>query len=285
MATDVKISVALVTRNRPESLARCLASLRAQSVQPFEIVISDDSNQVEAAKINRQLALKWKCRYIEGPKRGLYANRNHVALACQGTHIRTVDDDHTFPQGHFERCIEAVKSEPHFIWTTGEISIFSGRVIGRAETANQLEPAGVGGPVHCLDDNWAIADGSTIYPAEIFRRGWFMVEEFGYGSSYLEFGAYLYRLGFHSRCLKGELVEHQHNTITNPNRNPEPDFASYLFASLCYNLFFKPNRLIAARYLASYFWHARFDRKIVLGWPRLIRLAKSRWEESDGNKF
>ena len=41
----IKLSVALVTRNRPDWLRRCLGSWRTQSVQPYEIVISDDSGE------------------------------------------------------------------------------------------------------------------------------------------------------------------------------------------------------------------------------------------------
>jgi len=44
MSTPIRLSVALVTRNRPESLDRCLASLRAQDTQPFEIAVSDDGD-------------------------------------------------------------------------------------------------------------------------------------------------------------------------------------------------------------------------------------------------
>ncbi|MFM6022178.1 MAG: glycosyltransferase family 2 protein, partial [Dolichospermum sp.] len=42
--SNILLSIALVTRNRPESLERCLKSLRSQNVQPFEVVISDDSD-------------------------------------------------------------------------------------------------------------------------------------------------------------------------------------------------------------------------------------------------
>ena len=40
------ISVALVTRDRPDSLARCLASWRAQLTPPLEIVLSDKAGGI-----------------------------------------------------------------------------------------------------------------------------------------------------------------------------------------------------------------------------------------------
>ena len=101
--TDLSLSVALVTRNRPDSLQRTLRSLRAQDLQPFEVVVSDDSEPALAGA-TRDVALEHGCRYLTGPQRGLYANRNAAALACQGTHVRTMDDDHEFPGGHAAAC-------------------------------------------------------------------------------------------------------------------------------------------------------------------------------------
>src|SRR5271154_1682031 len=110
------ISIALLTRNRPESLRRCLASVRSQDAQPFEIVISDDSDDPSAAEA---IAKEFEASHVAGPHRGLYANRNAAAAACRGTHIRTMDDDHTLPPGHLRICLEAVTRDPQALWTCG----------------------------------------------------------------------------------------------------------------------------------------------------------------------
>src|SRR4051812_34264064 len=98
--SDILLSIALVTRNRPKSLERTLQSLRIQKIWPHEVVISDDSDIEAAIKQNKRLALLYACKYIKGPGRGLYANRNFAAKHCSGTHIRTMDDDHEFPENH-----------------------------------------------------------------------------------------------------------------------------------------------------------------------------------------
>ena len=270
MKSELRLSVALVTRNRPGALVRSLESLRAQSVQPYEVVVSDDSTPEFAAETAR-IAERFGCRYVEGPKRGLYANRNAAALQCCGTHLRTMDDDHTFPPGHFELCLAAMEKDPGAVWTTGESCYVDGRLHGRFETASQLTPAGVGGPVRDPDDNWAVADGSTIYPIEIFGRGLRMLETFGYGSSYLEFGAFLYRHGYRSRCVAGALVDHHADRATVGRNNLE----SCLFASLCHNLYFERNLFLAGKYLAAY---AVFRRPSLLaGLPPLFKQARARW--------
>jgi glycosyltransferase involved in cell wall biosynthesis len=276
MSAAIHLSVALVTRNRPESLRRCLASLRAQSLQPFEVIVSDDSEDSSAAA---RIAQEFAARHIVGPRRGLYANRNAAALACRGTHIRTMDDDHTFPAGHFARCLEAIARDPKAIWTTGEICLLDGHQHGIAHTANQLHPSGLGTPVANPDDNWSIADGSTIYPAEIFAGGARMVEDFSYGPSYLEFGAWLYHRGFRSRCVEGALVEHHASRET--LERDAYDFAAeagWLFSALCYNLYFRPNLARAAKYTAAVLRRSKARLRLLRELPTLTSRARERWQ-------
>src|SRR5262249_176754 len=150
-------------------------------------------------------------------KRGLYANRNFAAVNCQGTHIRTMDDDHILPPDHLSKCLAAVRSDRNAIWTTGEHGFIDGKSVGIAKTPNHLGTAGVGQRIWSLDNNWGIADGSTIYPREVFDQGFRMVEDFGFGSSYLEFGAFLHKNGWRCRCVTGAWVEHRATGLSQPD--------------------------------------------------------------------
>jgi glycosyltransferase involved in cell wall biosynthesis len=238
--------------------------LRQQDEQPFEIVISDDSDDPTA---NAPIAKEFGATHVVGPRRGLYANRNAVALVCRGTHIRTMDDDHTFPSGHLGACLEAVKRDPGAVWTCGEQSFIDGEPHIFAAQAAQLHRSGAACAVENADDNWAIADGSTIYPREVFDRGFRLVEEFGYGSSYLEFGALLYARGWRSRCVPGAFVEHHDQAATQNRRSP----VSCLYASLCFNLYFRRNLFRVVRHAMPHAAHFGLL-------PRLLHLARSRWE-------
>jgi glycosyltransferase involved in cell wall biosynthesis len=231
MNQQILLSVALITRNRPGSLERTLGSLRSQSVQPFEVVVSDDSDE-EFVSETESIAYKFNCRYIRGPR---------------------------------QKCLTAVHSDSNAIWTTGEIGFVRGERVGTLETASQLDAAGVGQAVDQLDNNWGISDGSTIYPREIFDRGLRMVEDFGFGSSYLEFGAFLYKRGWKSRCVRGAFVEHHAEKLS------KADPLSQRFASICFNCHFRPNALRMARNLAPH-WKS---------WPQLPQLfekAYRRWK-------
>lgn len=273
------LSIALVTRNRPASLRRCLASLRTQDVRVWEVVVADDSD-AEHAEQTRAVAHEFSARVIAGPKRGLYANRNAAALACTGTHIRTMDDDHTLPPGHLAACLAEVRRAPEAIWTTGERSYIDGAYFGVAPTASQLHPSGLGGPVADPLDNWAIADGSTIYPATVFASGCRMVEDFCYGSSYLEFGAFLYQRGFRSCCVPGALVEHHMEKATLERGESPEVVASWMFASLCHNLYFRPHRWRAAKYVLANLLHSKARRSLLASLPTILAKARTRWEKT-----
>ncbi|WP_017303057.1 glycosyltransferase family 2 protein [Spirulina subsalsa] len=274
-STGVKLSIALVTRNRPESLNRCLETVRSQNCQPYEIVVSDDSDP-DHRSTTQAIAEHWHCRYIPGPGRGLYANRNHVAFACLGTHIRTMDDDHILPPGHLAQCLVALEQDPFSIWTTGEIGYINGEYCATAHRANQLCKSGVGMTIENLDDNWGIADGSTIYPRVIFDQGLAMLEDYRYGSSYLEFGAYLYYHGFRSRCIPNAYIEHYGDEMTITRYNATI-LESYLYASLCFNLYFKRSYTNALKYAMIYLWKLRQDAPIFPRLTRILNHIEQRW--------
>ncbi len=276
MKPKPQISVGLVTRNRADSLVSTLESLRRQSAQPFEVIVSDDSDENKAAE-TEAVAGRFGCRYARGPRRGLYANRNSIARLCQGTHLRTMDDDHMFPEGHFELCEQAVASDPESFWSTGETGFIDGKFYAAVDRALELQPSGVGALAHSYDDNWAVADGSTVFPVEVFRRGCYMVEEFGFGSNYLEFGVYLYRVGFKGRSVRGAAVEHYAGFETLGRLDTPTGAESRFFASLCYNLYFKWNPWLAMKYTASHILRSRRPIRMVARFPAILAMARKRW--------
>jgi len=205
---SIRLSVALVTRNRPESLDRTLESLRAQRMQPFEVVVSDDSDPEYAGEV-RDIAEAYDCRYVQGPRQGLYPNRNRAARACRGTHIRTMDDDHEFPEGHMETCLDALRSDPDPVWVIGEKNLGIG--LDSDSIARPGEIHSRGHTVIPEDDqnSKAIADGSAIFPTEVFsEEGGYREKPWG-GYLYLELGSRLKSRGYRIREMKDTYVIHK----------------------------------------------------------------------------
>jgi glycosyltransferase involved in cell wall biosynthesis len=234
--SEILISVALVTRNRPKSLERCLKSLRSQDFQPFEVIVSDDSDPEIAPEV-KAIAKHWDCRYITGPCRGLYANRNHAALACRGTHIRTMDDDHEFPEGHFREVEMIVKSNPDSIWIFGEYHE-KPNASSKLHLPGEIQPRGFSNLPNDLDNCFALSDGACVYPKEIFKNHCYL-ETFKFGYLYLEFGARLKALGYHISCCKNTYIIHHlvpgQRSFNDQNMQRKSAFmASYLTYS-CYH--------------------------------------------------
>ncbi|MCL4543415.1 MAG: glycosyltransferase [Chloroflexi bacterium] len=233
------MSVALVTRNRPDSLGRTLQSLREQGEQPWEVVVSDDSDDAQAAR-TAAVAATYGCRYIRGPRRGLYANRNHAALSCTGTHIRTMDDDHEFPAGHMAACSQAIADAPGTVWVIGEY-LPQDCQLGTPRYPWQLSPRGFSVPPLDSDSCHGIADGATIYPRSIFDAGIRYFDGFLFGSAYLEFGCLLHWLGYRTRRLRTTHIIHHYDEQTRSFSAAGIVEPSRYFAMLCLALLYEPN--------------------------------------------
>lgn len=245
--SEIRLSIALVTCGRPDSLARTLASVRAQDIQPWEIVISDDSAS-DAAPAARALAERYGCRYVRGPQRGLYANRNAAALAVTGTHVRTMDDDHELPPGHLEACLQAIASDPDAVWVIGEWIPDWGPVEVPVPPPGEVHPRGF--TVQPADParSAALADGSTIFPSSVFKDvGVRYADGFAFGIVYLELGDRLAHLGYRIRVLGSTYIVH--HATPSSIEDADATAAARVFTMLCHSFFYRPtmrNRLLTA---------------------------------------
>jgi glycosyltransferase involved in cell wall biosynthesis len=227
-----------------------LRSWRRQADQPHEIVVSDDSSEQIIPKVE-QLALEYKCRYEAGPRRGLYANRNHAATRCTGTHIVSADDDHEHPDDYLARILDAVEREPRTVWCVGEFHSWSDYEMGvgfyppgQLNPHGTILPASEGGNVDC----WAIADGATIYPREIFDQGMRMYEGVRFGASYCEFGCLLRRLHWRIRPLAKAAVIHHSSERPRSFEDSVEHTSSEIFAALMFSFYYQPslsNKLVS----------------------------------------
>jgi GT2 family glycosyltransferase len=75
--TRAHVTLAVLTRNRPELLPICLDAALAAREPPDSILVSDDSGD-DIRPQNRAIAEGRGVEYTEGPRRGLGANENHI---------------------------------------------------------------------------------------------------------------------------------------------------------------------------------------------------------------
>jgi glycosyltransferase involved in cell wall biosynthesis len=86
------ISVVVPTRDRPDSLRRCLAALSAQDAKSLDVVVVDDGSRNRAA-LEAALGEAPEARCLHTPARGPAAARNLGAVATEGEVICFTDDD------------------------------------------------------------------------------------------------------------------------------------------------------------------------------------------------
>lgn len=100
------VTVCICTRNRPDSLAQTLDSVRASSIAAHQIVVADDSTEDRTAELIRRRYPE--VTYLRGPRRGLGANRNVVASAATGEFVLFLDDDCLLDESFIARALAAL---------------------------------------------------------------------------------------------------------------------------------------------------------------------------------
>ena len=92
------ISVVVPTRDRPGSLARCLASLAMQAEIALDVVVVDDGSRDRGAVRDAAAALAGT-RVVRGPHRGPAAARNLGVRAAEAELVCFIDDDCVATEG------------------------------------------------------------------------------------------------------------------------------------------------------------------------------------------
>ncbi|MEM9745469.1 MAG: glycosyltransferase family A protein [Actinomycetota bacterium] len=86
------MSVVVPTRDRPSSLARCLAALEAQTASSFEVVVVDDGS-TDASGVDAVIAGAPHARIVRADGRGPAAARNRGIDASVASIVCLTDDD------------------------------------------------------------------------------------------------------------------------------------------------------------------------------------------------
>jgi GT2 family glycosyltransferase len=103
----VKIAACVTTRNRLEFLAACLAAFQGSTAPPDQIVVSDDSSDATMRARTRAVVERVPgATYLEGPLRGVCANRNHALAAVRPDIdlVSFIDDDVVVDRDFFENA-------------------------------------------------------------------------------------------------------------------------------------------------------------------------------------
>lgn len=114
LKVSLKVSVIVMTFNRPESLGRCLESLSKQTFPSvmFEVVIVDGS-VVPARELVTTTRDRLDIQHVIGPNLGIAGNRNRGASHARGACLAFMDDDCVARPDWLKRLYGAFQTTPH----------------------------------------------------------------------------------------------------------------------------------------------------------------------------
>lgn len=121
-----RISVCICTRNRPEDLAKAINSVLASHSPAHEIIVSDDSSGSDTREM---VAARFPTVIlVEGPRKGLGANRNRALSAASGTHVAFIDDDVVMDPDFISR-VTAIAQRNDALAIIAGVEVNNGRVV------------------------------------------------------------------------------------------------------------------------------------------------------------
>ena len=198
-ATPKLISVVIPTRDRNETLARCLDRLApcAQSFShdQYEVIVSDDSAHAAARELLFE-RYPW-ARWTSGPRRGPAANRNAGSRVAHGEWLAFTDDDCLPEFGWLEALATAFNPSPD------ALDVLEGRTTCLA---------GLDSPRHTAPVN---LDGGKLWSCNFAIRRVHMERVGGFDERYpyphmedADLQARLQKSGYMIRFVPGAEVDH-----------------------------------------------------------------------------
>jgi GT2 family glycosyltransferase/glycosyltransferase involved in cell wall biosynthesis len=163
------VSVCLVHHNRPQLLARALASLTAQTRLPDEVVVVDDGSTMPEAlayldRLEPELTAQgW--RLLRQRNRYLGAARNAAAAAARGDWLMFMDDDNIAMPHEVETFLAAAAASGADVLTTIS-AVFTGDETPDTPAWLWLPLGGAIGPG--LFGN-AFGDANALWRREVFQ--------------------------------------------------------------------------------------------------------------------
>lgn len=133
----MKVSVNIVTRNRPVLLTRAIESVLAQDFDDYEIVVVDNSG-IDAVTEHIGQFNNPKIKRIDCPtmSRGLIKARNMGLENSKGEYIAVLDDDDEFiDKSKLARQVAFLDGNPDYVLVGTDITVASpkGAILGKKE--------------------------------------------------------------------------------------------------------------------------------------------------------
>jgi GT2 family glycosyltransferase len=187
------VTVVVATRDRPQSLARCLRALAAVTYAPFEVVVVDNapSTRETLAVVQQRSGPDSRVRYVRELRPGVSRARNRGLGEARGELIAFTDDDVVVDPSWLDGVVQGFGRSPSVACVTGMVAS------ARLDTAEQRYfDQRVSWAVSCTPrryDRHADPQASPLYP--------YTAGQFGTGANFAFRTAVLRSLGGFDEAL------------------------------------------------------------------------------------
>jgi len=178
-----KVSVIVLTHNRPEMLRQAIGSILRQTFQDFEIVLVDDASRDNTPEVIKSFG-DHRIKYIRHEvNKGEAGSRNTGVTNSSGDYIAFLDDDDEWLPEKLERQMRLLESSPSRVGAvyTGFLKVdpLTKKPIGRVTPTKRgnifAEMAG---------QNWIGTPSTVVVRKECFERTGLFDEAIVFGTDY-----------------------------------------------------------------------------------------------------
>jgi glycosyltransferase involved in cell wall biosynthesis len=122
--SSARVSIGIPVWNAGSTITGVVESLRAQSHQNLEIVISDNGSTDDTEEVCRKLAQSDAriAYHRQAENIGLLNNFRYVIGAATGEYFRWIGDDDRLDPSYVSRCLEVFAADPRLILVTTGIA-------------------------------------------------------------------------------------------------------------------------------------------------------------------
>ncbi len=104
-----RVSVVIPNYNYAKTLALCLESVFAQTLRPYEVIVSDDAS----TDASPEIAARYPCLLLRAERNGgVSAARNAGVLASSGEILFFVDSDEALEPDAIEQAVRLLRADP-----------------------------------------------------------------------------------------------------------------------------------------------------------------------------
>lgn len=124
------VSVPVITYNSSKTVLETLDSIKAQTYQNIELIVSDDCSTDNTVEVCQKWIEQNRDRFVRtelltvDENTGVAGNNNRAAKACQGEWVKSIAGDDILMPNCIQDCMDYVTEHPETIYLFGRQRVF-----------------------------------------------------------------------------------------------------------------------------------------------------------------